>query len=71
MQELISKYGKNLIPIALGAVALYDRFIVMEMEMNTIKKEFSRERIIIEERLDKKIKVIKDHEQRIRVLECR
>jgi len=69
--SIIEKYGKHLIPLVLGAIALYDRFIVMEMEMDIIKKDFSREKVIIEDRLDKKIKIINDHEQRLRKLECR
>jgi hypothetical protein len=70
MNELIEKYGKQLIPLALGVVALYDRFIVMEMEMDSIKKDFTKEKTIIEKRLDRKIKIIDKHEERIRVLEC-
>jgi hypothetical protein len=65
--EIIEKYGKHLLPVLLGAIALYDRFIVMEMEMEMINKDQTH----VEERLDKKIKLINDHEQRLRILECK
>jgi hypothetical protein len=65
--EIIEKYGKHLLPVLLGAIALYDRFIVMEMEMEMINKDQTH----LEERLDKKIKLINDHEQRLRILECK
>ena len=71
VQQLIDKYGKHLLPIALGLVAFYDRFIVMEMEITNIKNEFVKEVETINEILKRDETDIQDHEQRLRVLECR
>ena len=35
------------------------------------KKDLERERTILEKRLDKKIKIINDHEERLHKLECK
>lgn len=65
--EIIEKYGKHILPVILGAVALYDRFIVLEMEMEIINKD----KMHLEQRLDKKVKLIEDLDKRLREIECR
>jgi len=65
--EIIEKYGKHILPVILGAVALYDRFIVLEMEMEIINKD----KMHLEQRLDKKIKLIEGLDKRLREIECR
>ena len=43
MDNFIKKYGSYLLPIAVGALALYDRFIVIELENELNKKDFQRQ----------------------------
>ncbi len=71
VQQLIDKYGKHLLPIALGLVAFYDRFIVLEMEITNIRNEFSNELKTINEMQQRDEFDIQDHEQRLRRLECK
>jgi hypothetical protein len=73
--EILKKYGKfiayGLFLMGGPALALYVRFLMVEWDMDYMKKDLERERIILEDRLGKKITIINDHEQRLRVLECK
>ena len=61
--EILSKYGKYIafaiVTFGGSALTLYSRFQMTEIEIENL-----------EQRLEKKIKVINDHEQRLRFIEC-
>jgi hypothetical protein len=71
MDNFIKKYGSYLLPITVGALALYDRFIVIELENELNKKDFQRQIEHIKKDLKNELQDIKDHELRIRKLECK
>lgn len=74
-EELFKKYGKLILAVIFtfggSALALYSRFLMVESDMDYMKKDLERERTILEKRLDKKIKIINDHEERLHKLECK
>lgn len=61
--EILNKYGKYIafaiMTFGGSALALYARFLIVEIEIETV-----------EEKVKEKAELIKDHEQRIRKLEC-
>lgn len=69
MQELIAKYGKNILPLALGLVAFYDRFIIVENEIDAIKHENTIWQTVYERENKARDTRTEDHESRIRELE--
>jgi hypothetical protein len=58
--KIIEEYGKYVLGLAVALFGLYERFTMVEREID-----------IIDERLGKKIRIINDHEQRLRNLECK
>lgn len=72
--EFISKYGKYVLwaGLAFGAQALgiYTRFVFMESEIENFKHELEEKNQAIENRLNKKIKIINQNRELIHKNEC-
>jgi len=64
--EVIEKYGKHLLPILLGGIALYDRFIVLELEMDIINRDKEHIQIQLKEEIEERKNIYK----RLRRIEC-